>query len=115
MIIIGNVVKTEYEFTVDTGATDMPSDYRVIFEPFEEGSEIGEYTIREVYYTEDGEIKWWDDNAVELSSDDFWEFADRFDAIAAAFDKPILILIDDELHEIEGSEDESIEDSEDDE
>lgn len=86
-------------YTVSTGDFDMASDYRVVFEPFEEGSDIGEYSIREVYYDVDGEISWWSDVAVQLFQDDFWDLAADFDAMAEAFEQPVLILINDELIE----------------
>jgi hypothetical protein len=87
------------------GVKDMDYDYRVVFVPFEEGSDEGEYSIREVYYNEDGEVTWYSDEAVELSGEDFWEFADEFDAIAEAFEQPVLVQVGDELVE-DDSEDE---------
>ena len=87
------------------GDKDMDYDYRVVFMPFEEGSDEGEYSIREVYYNEDGEVTWYSDEAVELSGEDFWEFADEFDAIAEAFEQPVLVQVGDELVE-DDSEDE---------
>ena len=83
----------------DEGVGEMTWDYRVIFTPFEEGSDEGEYTIREVYYDDEGEISWWSDEAVELISEDFWDLAADFDLIAEAFDKPVLVLIGEELVE----------------
>lgn len=83
----------------------MSSDYRVIFEPLEEGSDEGDYRISEVFYDDDGEISWWDESAVILDSDDFWELSARFDEIAEAFDKPVLVLVNDELVEDDSDDD----------
>ena len=83
----------------DEGVGEMTWDYRVIFTPYEAGSDEGEYTIREVYYDDEGEISWWSDESVELISEDFWDLAADFDLIAEAFDKPVLVLIGEELVE----------------
>lgn len=90
------------------GVNKMSWDYRVIFAPYEAGSDEGEYTIREVYYDDEGEISWFADEGVEFVHEDFWELADDFDAVAEAFDKPVLILIDGDL--IEDDEEESEDD-----
>ena len=89
----------------DEGVGEMTWDYRVIFTPYEEGSDEGEYTIREVYYNDEGEITAWSDEAAQFVGYDFWDFAEDFDHIAEAFDKPVLVLIDEELVE-DDSEDE---------
>ena len=88
------------------GADKMDWDYRVVFVPYEEGSDEGEYTIREVYYDSEGEITSWSDEAAQFTGYDFWDFADDFDHIAEAFDKPVLVLIDEELVEDDSEEDE---------
>ena len=82
-------------------AEKMSWDYRVVFAPYENGGDEGEYTIREVYYDDNGEVSWYSDEGVEFVHTDFWELADDFDAVAEAFDKPVLILIDGDLVEDE--------------
>ena len=90
------------------GADEMSWEYRVVFSPYEDDSENGELSIREIYYDADGEITWWSDEAVVPSGEDFWSFADDFDAMAEAFEKPVLVLIGDELVE-DDEEEEAIE------
>jgi hypothetical protein len=89
------------------GADEMAWDYRVVFSPYEDNGETGEFSIREVYYDEEGEIAWWSDEAIVPSGDDFWSFAEDFDAMAHAFERPVLVLIGDEL--IEDDEEEETE------
>lgn len=89
----------EIQTNTSEEVNDMAWDYRVIFMPFEEGSDEGEYTIREVYYDEEGEISWYGDDPAQLLSDNFWELADDFDLMAEAFEKPVLVLVGDELVE----------------
>jgi hypothetical protein len=89
----------------ETGVGEMSWNYRVVFEPDAEGSTEGEYTIREVYYDDLGEITWWSDEAVSPSSDDFWDLAAEFDLMAEAFERPVLVLIDDELVEDDAEDD----------
>ena len=106
MAVVSTISFGELNVNTD-GVEDMTWDYRVIFSPFEEGSDEGEYTIREVYYDDEGEISWWSDEGVELISDDFWDLAATFDMVAEAFEQPVLVLVGDELVEDDSEEDES--------
>lgn len=100
-VIIGSQINDE------KGEIEMTWDYRVIFSPYEEGSDEGEYTIREVYYDDEGDILWWSDEGVELIAEDFWDLAADFDAIAEAFEQPVLVVVGEELVEDDSEEDES--------
>jgi len=96
----------------NNGVDEMSWEYRIVFTPFEQGSDEGEYTIREVYYDDDGEISWWGDEGVELIAEDFWDLAADFDLMAEAFEQPVLVLIGDELVEDDSEDEESEENSE---
>lgn len=90
-----------------SGAEKMSWDYRIVFFPYEEGSDEGEFVLREVYYDEEGEVTWYADDNVELVAHDFWEFAEDFDVMADAFNKPVLVVTEDGLVEDDSEEEES--------
>lgn len=109
-------INTIFELNLGSDGVDaMTWEYRVVFSPVEEGSDDGEYSIREVYFDDEGEIAWWGEEAAIPYGETFEEFCDDFDMMAEAFDKPVLILNGDELTEDDSEEvveDESEEESE---
>jgi hypothetical protein len=80
------------------GNDNMSWNYRVIMEPAAEGNIFGEdsYTIREVFYDDDGEIEFWSDDGCAPYGNTFQEVADDFDLMAAAFELPVLKIVKDE-------------------
>ena len=79
------------------GNDNMSWNYRVIMEPAAEGNIFGEdsYTIREVFYDDDGEIEFWSDDGCAPYGNTFQEVADDFDLMAAAFELPVLKIVKD--------------------
>lgn len=77
------------------GNDNMSWNYRVIMEPAKEDSIFGEdsYTIREVFYDDDGEIEFWSDEGCVPYGNTFQEVADDFDLMAAAFELPVLKIV----------------------
>ena len=80
------------------GNDNMSWNYRVIMEPAAEGEIFSEdsYTIREVFYDDDGEIEFWSDEGCVPYGNSFQEVADDFDLMAAAFKLPVLKIVKDE-------------------
>ena len=80
------------------GNDNMSWNYRVIMEPATENYILGEdsYTIREVFYDDDGEIEFWSDEGCVPYGNSFQEVADDFDLMAAAFELPVLQIVKDE-------------------
>lgn len=115
--VVSTVTFGEIQSNSD-GAEDMTWEYRVVFAPYEEGGDEGEYTIREVYYDDEGEISWWSDEGIAIIAEDFWDLANDFDMMAEAFLSPVLVLVGDELveddeeYEYEDEESEEEEDEE---
>jgi hypothetical protein len=79
------------------GNDNMPWNYRVIMEPATKNDIFGEdsYTIREVFYDDDGEIEFWSDEGCAPCGTSFQEVADDFDLMAAAFELPVLQIVKD--------------------
>ena len=80
------------------GNDNMSWNYRVIMEPAMENNIFGEdsYTIREVFYDDDGEIEFWSDEGCAPCGNIFQEVADDFDLMAAAVELPVLQIVKDE-------------------
>jgi len=80
------------------GNDNMSWNYRVIMEEASEEKLFGEdsYTIREVFYDDDGEIEFWSDEGCTPYGNTFQEVADDFDLMAAAFELPVLKIVKDE-------------------
>ena len=76
----------------------MNFDYRVIYLP---SDEMEFFVIREVFYNDDGEIVFWSTEDAVPTGETFEDLCDEFDAMAEAFEKPILMLTIDE----DGNED----------
>jgi len=76
----------------------MSWNYRVIMEEASDDKLFGEdsYTIREVFYDDDGEIEFWSDEGCAPYGNTFQEVADDFDLMAAAFELPVLKIEKDE-------------------
>jgi len=76
----------------------MPWNYRVVFIPKSSDSifEDDQFVIREVYYNEDEEIEFWSEEDSTPFGETFEELADDFDLMQEAFEKPILMLTQDE-------------------
>jgi len=86
------------------GADKMSYDYRVVYIPDED---VDFFVIREVFYNEDGDIIYWSEEDAVPTGETFEELCDDFDAMAEAFEKPVLMLQDGELIELEDEEEES--------
>lgn len=95
----------------------MSWNYRVVFDDINAlDNEIGEYTIREVFYDEDGEVDFWDDEAAVPNGNSYEELQDDMNLFMEAFELPCLVLeIDEETGEealVEWSDDEESEEDE---
>ena len=106
-----------YALSSPSGDKTMSWNYRVLYIPENKDDIFGEnsFSIREVFYNEEGEIEFWSEDNVAPTGTDFEELADDFDLMAEAFERPILMLTEDEdgtpsLVELE--EDESEDESE---
>jgi hypothetical protein len=115
-------VEPKAEFSADVytiGAKPMSWNYRIVMEPKNETEKFSEnfYTIREVFYDEDGEITFWSDDGACTEGTTYAEIAEDFKLQGEAFDRPALKIEKDEegndcLVEFE-IEDEDAESSED--
>jgi len=91
-------------FTVTTdsfnvGNDNMTWNYRVVLEPKDGDDSLfseDNFSIREVFYDEDGEINFWSDEAAAPYGVTFQEIADDFDLMAEAFKLPVLVLTEGE-------------------
>lgn len=95
----------------------MSWNYRVVFDDINAlDNEIGEYTIREVFYDEDGEVDFWGDEAAVPNGNSYEELQDDMNLFMEAFELPCLVLeIDEETGEealVEWSDDEESEEDE---
>ena len=74
---------------------DMAWNYRVIYSPKNEDLawDTDTFSIREVFYNDDGDIEHWSDENAEPFGATFEELADDFDLMAEAFERPILMMI----------------------
>jgi hypothetical protein len=95
----------------------MSWNYRVVFDDVNAlDNEIGEYTIREVFYDDDGEIDFWSDEAAVPNGNSYEELQDDMNLIMEAFELPCLVLeIDEETGEeslVEWIDDEESEEDE---
>jgi len=81
----------------NTGVKDMSWNYRVVFDDVNAlDNEIGEYTIREVFYDEDGEIDFWGDEAAVPNANSYDELQEDMNLFMEAFELPCLVLTIDE-------------------
>ena len=97
----------------------MSWNYRIVLEPKNETEKFSEnfYTIREVFYDEDGEITFWSDDGAFTEGTTYAEITEDFKLQGEAFNRPALKIEKDEegndcLVEFE-IEDEDAESSED--
>jgi len=109
-----------YTLSTPSGVKSMSWNYRVVFIPEDKDDIFGEdsFSIREVYYDSEGAIEFWSEEPASPSGTSFEEVCDDFDLMAEAFERPILMLSENEdgkpaLYELE--EDEVDEDEEEDE
>lgn len=94
---IPNLTITTDSFNV--GNDNMTWNYRVVLEPKESDDSLfseDNFSIREVFYDENGEINFWSDEAAAPFGVTFQEVADDFDLMAEAFKLPVLTLVVDE-------------------
>jgi hypothetical protein len=96
----------------------MSWNYRVVFDDINAlDNEIGEYTIREVFYDDDGEIDFWGDDAAVPNGNSYEELQDDMNLFMEAFELPCLVLeIDEETGDeslVEWVDDEESEEDED--
>jgi len=115
------------EFSANTytiGAKPMSWNYRIVLEPKNETEKFSEnfYTIREVFYDEDGEITFWSEDGAFTEGTTYAEIAEDFKLQGEAFDRPALKIEKDEEgndclveFEIEDEDAESSEDEDEDE
>ena len=81
----------------NTGVKDMSWNYRVVFDDVNAlDKEIGEYTIREVFYDEDGEIDFWGDEAAVPNANSYDKLQEDMNLFMEAFELPCLVLTIDE-------------------
>jgi len=102
------VQSVTYEFTVgalpfltvtssfsNIGNDNMSWNYRVVLEPKDENDSLfaeDSFSIREVFYNDEGEIDFWSDEAAAPYGITFQEVADDFDLMAEAFKRPVLVF-----------------------
>ena len=96
----------------------MSWNYRVVFDDINAlDNEIGEYTIREVFYDDDGEIDFWGDDAAVPNGNSYEELQDDMNLFMEALELPCLVLeIDEETGDeslVEWVDDEESEEDED--
>jgi hypothetical protein len=91
----------------------MTWNYRVIMIPAEEDMLFSEdcFVIREVFYNSQDEIEFWSEEDATAMGASFEELCDDYDNMTEAFNKPILLLTEDEdgnptLVELDDEEDE---------
>lgn len=79
----------------------MSWNYRVIMIPGNEDAVFDEdlFVIREVFYNADGEIQFWSEEDASAIGETFDELCNDYDNMTAAFEKPILLLTEDEAGE----------------
>lgn len=91
----------------DIGSKTMDWNYRVVLDASDEDApEDILFTIREVFYDNDGEIMFWSDDSATPSGETFQELADDFDRMQEAFERPALKVVtnsdgEDTLEEVE--------------
>jgi len=93
------------------GDDAMTWNYRVVYDPVMAKVElIGEYTVREVFYDEDGEITFWSNEAAVPNGNSWEELQDEIAMYAEAYELPCLVVTvgeDEEETLVEWSEDEA--------
>lgn len=57
------------------------------------------FGIKEVYYTE-GKISSWTKDFIEISGEEYMDLINDFNLVKLAFNKPILLEVDDKLIEL---------------
>jgi hypothetical protein len=78
----------------------MSWNYRVIYLPKDPNDDSffnnDSFVIREVYYNDAGEIEFWAEEDALLIGETFEELCDDFDLMQEAFEKPILMLTEED-------------------
>jgi hypothetical protein len=95
------IMQTTFAFEWDFATSpskdieDMAWNYRVIYSPKNEDLawDTDTFSIREVFYNDDGDIEYWSDENAEPFGATFEELAADFDLMAEAFERPILMTI----------------------
>lgn len=84
--------------TYTMGAKPMSWNYRVILEEKDAKAplSIDTFTIREVFYDDEGEIIFWSEESEAAIGETYQELADEFDLMAEAFELPALKIVDTE-------------------
>lgn len=79
----------------------MSWNYRVVFDDINAlDNGVAEYTIREVFYGEDGEIDFWGDEAAVPNANSYDELQEEMELFMEAFELPCLVLeVDEETGE----------------
>ena len=83
----------------DIGNNDMSWNYRVVLEPKDETDSLfseDNFSIREVFYDDEGNINFWSDEEAGPYGISFQEISDDFELMSKAFKLPVLILKEDE-------------------
>jgi len=76
----------------------MTWNYRVVMIPADEDVAFSSdtFSIREVFYDEEGAIEFWSEEDATALGETFEELCDDYDNMTEAFNKPILMLVTDE-------------------
>lgn len=78
----------------------MSWNYRVIYLPKDPNDDSffnnDSFVIREVYYNDAGEIEFWAEEDASPIGETFEELCDNFDLMQEAFEKPILMLTEED-------------------
>lgn len=78
----------------------MSWNYRVIYLPKNPNDDSffnnDSFVIREVYYNDAGEIEFWAEEDASPIGETFEELCDNFDLMQEAFEKPILMLTEED-------------------
>ena len=78
----------------------MSWNYRMVYEERQKGE--GMWSIREVYYDDDGSIHSWEANPGPLEALTYCDLCDLHLMFQRAFDKPHLIIEGDQIYEFRG-------------
>lgn len=75
----------------------MSWNYRVIKKAEEKNENLESmFGVHEVFYDEDGDVVFWDDEPACVTGESFQAVADEFDMMALAFQKPVLMVVENE-------------------
>ena len=91
----------DYRMTPTLSTEDtkpMTWNYRVIMIPADEDVLFSDdtFVIREVFYNSNDEIEFWSEEDASALGGSFEELCDDYDNMTEAFNKPILLLTEDE-------------------